>query len=113
MSKLRYHWWSYAKGIVSICGNPDCPKKELLTDTEVSAYNAAVAQTLSLPDGEARMKLIRMVMVAKTHTIAGAALRLYISERVARQWHGDFIRLVAQGLGLKVCTPTPADDDTM
>jgi hypothetical protein len=113
MSKLRYHWWGYAKGIVTICGNPDCPKRELLTEAEISAYNAAVAKTLAMKEGEDRMKLIRMVMIARTHTIAGAALRLYISERTARQWHGDFIRLVGEGLGLKVCTPAPENGDTM
>lgn len=69
---------------------------------EVAAYDAAVAETLSLRDGDRRMKLIHMVLIDRTYTICGAAQKLYISEIVGKRWHSDFIRRVGRQLGFKL-----------
>lgn len=36
----------------------------------------------------------------RTHTLQGAALACYVSERTAQEWHRQFIRLVGQKRGL-------------
>ena len=67
---------------------------------ERQAIEAAVSQTLALPDGDARMKVIGLVFFQQTHTLEGAAMMVPCSERTARRWHTDFIKLVAKLYGL-------------
>ena len=67
-----------------------------LTDREVDAVQRAIVMTKSLPNGEERLKLIRMVYWQRTHTLAGASLACGVSEATGRRWHGDFIRLTAE-----------------
>lgn len=88
-------WWGYAKSMIRRyhTGN--------LTDRERAAVAAAVEATGGLPDGEMRLKLIDSVFWAQTHTLVGAALELNICDRVARKWHGQFIRKTGVNYGLE------------
>lgn len=72
----------------------------------------AVTRTVELvnlrPDGAARLDLIRlMYWQPKTLPLKSAALVLFISERTAKRWHGDFVRLVGKCYGFNVGTPEP------
>ena len=51
-------------------------------------------------DGAERIRLIDLVLWKRTHTLQGAALACYVSERTAQEWHRQFIRLVGQKRGL-------------
>ena len=64
------------------------------------AVDEAIRQTLEKPSGSDIMRVIDMVYFAKTHTIAGAAMEIPISEVQAKRWNGDFVRLVASILDL-------------
>lgn len=95
MSKPRYGWWPYAKWMIrSYKGGG------LMTKDERSAVEAAVKETEQLADGGERLRLIDLVLWKRTHTLQGAALACYISERTAQEWHRQFIRLVGQKRGL-------------
>lgn len=133
MSKPRYDWWPYVKGMIRRYPELSAREAELHSTSvssdlsgmpkgkggtsdptanaalrqlpevnrrEMDAVRKALEQTRQLPHGEDRIKLIRMVFWAKTHTVWGAAAKLGISERTAMGWHGDFIRLVAKNFGL-------------
>ena len=67
---------------------------------ELEAVRAAIRTTEALPNGKRRMELVMLVMWRRSHTVFGAALKLDVSERTAKQWHGDFIREVAKNFGL-------------
>lgn len=95
MSKPRYGWWPYAKWMIrSYKGGG------LMTNDERAAVEAAVKETEQLADGGERLRLIDLVLWKRTHTLQGAALACYVSERTAQEWHRQFIRLVGQKRGL-------------
>lgn len=95
MSKPRYGWWPYAKWMIrSYKGGG------LMTKDERDAVEAAVKETEQLADGGERLRLIDLVLWKRTHTLQGAALACYVSERTAQEWHRQFIRLVGQKRGL-------------
>lgn len=133
MSKPRYDWWPYVKGMIrrypELCareaelhrtsvspdlsgmprgkgGTSDPTASAALRQLpeinlkEMEAVGEAIEQTQSLPDGNVRMELVRLVFWQRTHTVWGASVKLGISERTATQWHGDFIRAVAKKFGL-------------
>ena len=132
MSKPRYDWWPYVKGMIrrypklkekhgdlhsqsvvaSLSGMPsgtgtsrsteNVALRELPTteQREFEAVRKAIETTERYKDGQARIELINLVLWRRSHTIAGAALRTPCSERLAQQWHRDFIRLVAKYYGL-------------
>lgn len=66
---------------------------------EYEAVAAAIADTLRRPDGEERLRLIRLVFWQRSHTLEGAAMEIPVSFITAKRWHGDFIRLVGEKYG--------------
>lgn len=95
MSTPRYGWWAYAKWMIrSYKGGG------LMTKAERAAVADAIAETEQLVDGAERLRLIDLVLWKRTHTLQGAAMAVYVSERTAQEWHRQFIRLVGQKRGL-------------
>ena len=68
---------------------------------EVEAVKKAIRKTGYMRDGKIRNDLIRLVYFKKRYNLNGAAWACHVSERAARQWHGDFLRLGAYYLGLR------------
>lgn len=81
------------------------------TQREYQAVADALAALESRPGGRERLKLIRMVYWRRTHTLAGAAYKLHISEITARRWNREIILLVAEKMGL--FEAKKAKDDTL
>jgi len=67
---------------------------------EFEAVRCAIETTKGYANGKERLAVIDMVLWRRSHTIDGAAMAIPCSWRVACQWHGDFIRLVAKNYGL-------------
>ena len=66
---------------------------------DYEAVRKAVAFTKTLPTGKERLKLIKLVhWQKKPCRIKDAAVSLFVDERTAKRWHGDFIRLVGKNL---------------
>ena len=103
MNRPRYIWWRYIKTVIRRYA--ECP--DVLSASEYSAVQRAVMFTRSLTDGELRLRLIQLVLWNRTHTIAGAAIMLYISESTAQDWHAQFVKSVAVSLGLKLRVTEP------
>lgn len=95
MSNPRYGWWGYVKWMIHGYKNG-----ALLTKAESEAVRDAVTETGQLVDGAERLKLVDMVLWKRTHTIQGAAMAIFVSDRTAQEWHRQFIRLVGQKRGL-------------
>lgn len=89
MSTPRYDWWPYVKGMVRRF--PDNTN-----DNETKAVRTAIADTERLLDGSDRMKVVRMVLLKKTHTLQGAALNVPCSYETAKRWQQQFIKDVAR-----------------
>lgn len=64
-----------------------------------TAIEQAKHETEFLPDGKLRLRAVKMVYIEKTHTIEGAARRLYVSRSTLAKWLGEFVNLVAQYSG--------------
>lgn len=100
MSKTRYIWWGYVKNMIRRyparkdrpCAGNDLRERE--------AVERAVRQTMRLDNGQDRLRVVELVFWQQTHTLEGAAMMVPCSERTARRWHTEFIRLVAREYGL-------------
>lgn len=75
----------------------ELPLKEQL---RLEAVERALAETRRMPNGKWRCAIIERVYFRKSHTLEGAANYCHVSYGAAKEWHGDFIRLVAAHLGL-------------
>lgn len=67
---------------------------------EYEAVHLAIQQTRQLDGGAERLRLIRLVYWARSHTLTGAAQEVHVSFATAKRWHGEFVRLVAKNFGL-------------
>lgn len=97
MSKPRYDWWGYVKSMIRRYPNA-------VNENEKEAIERAINLTRDMDHGEERLRVIDLVFWKGTHKIPGAAMKIHYSERMAAQWHGDFIRLVGENFrcdGLK------------
>lgn len=65
-------------------------------ENETRAVAAAIAETERMYAGSDRLKIARMVLLDGSHTLAGAALQIPVSERTAQRYHADFIRCVGK-----------------
>lgn len=97
---VRYPWWSYVKGLLMQYGWALENRAHVLTDTQMDAICRTIDATMELPSGAEVLRVVDMVLIKKTHTIAGAALAVPVSESTAKRWHGNFIRALARELGL-------------
>lgn len=132
MSKPRYDWWPYVKGMIrrypslreeyadlhsqSVTANySGMPRgggggrilesvavRELPStkQREYEAVHRAVETTKQYSNGRSRLAIIKMVLWDGKYTLEGAAMMVPCSVRHAKEWHGDFIRLVASYYGL-------------
>lgn len=72
------------------------------------AVTLARAHTLLMPNGEERMKLIRLLYWSKKKLkVKDAAILIPVSEITAKRWHGDFVRMVGRCYGFKDDTNEP------
>ena len=100
MSRCRYAWYPLVQRIVYYVlddrtGN--CTPMEQIYE---SAVYSAMRQFSIGKDRQSKLALIDMVFRKKSHTVCGAALKLYISERTAQRWMNEFIYIVAEKLTL-------------
>ncbi len=91
----RKRWWGYCKSMARAYPGRVGQALEGTALAEFQAVEAAIEATRRRRDGEARMRVVTMVLFKGTHRISGAALMIPCSQRTAERWHGDFIREVA------------------
>jgi len=89
MSRPRYGWWGYVKSMIRRYPGGEA------TPEEQAAVQATIAITERMRDGQARLKVIDLVLWQGIH-IPGAAIQIPCSERTAQRWHADFIRETAR-----------------
>ena len=65
----------------------------------VNAVDRAIAITERKIDGAAMVRVFKMVYFDRTHTLYGAGISVPISEREARNWNTEFIKLLGQIMG--------------
>lgn len=96
----QYSCLPHAEGV---CRSTEMVSIRELPSTRQREYEAvrrAVEQTWDMPTAKSGWAIVDMVLWKRSHTIGGAALTIPCHEITARQWHGEFIRLVAQKYGL-------------
>lgn len=132
MSKPRYDWWPYVKGMIrrypelareyedlhsqaitqAYTGMPGGREdgramesvaiRELpgTRQREYEAVRRAIAATERYPNGRSRLKVVKLVLWDRSHTLEGAALVVPCHYKTAQGWHNEFIKLVASNFGL-------------
>ena len=132
MSRPRYDWWPYVKGMIrrypalreeyadlhsqnmtaNYSGMPrgggggrsveTIAVRELPStrQREYEAVRRAIEITERYRNGRDRLKVIRLVLWDKSHTVEGAAVQIPCSSATAWRWHAEFIRLTASNFGL-------------
>ena len=103
MSRPRYGWWPYIKSMIRRYPQLRSTPDEALSAVDRREYDAvrqAADETMQLPGGDARLGVIELMFWRRSHTLEGAAAAVHVSERTARRYHTDFIRLVAKKYGL-------------
>lgn len=88
----------------------ELPRQE---QRELEAVQKAIEKTAALPAGRERLLVIDLVLFKKSHTLDGAAMQVPCSVVTAKRYHGDFVRLTAEKLGLKDDTPEPKNRGMM
>lgn len=79
--------------------------KQIKTDPsdEAQRYYRAILEAMKETSGQAegirKVNIVKCSVIDRTHTISGAALKYYVSERTAQQWVADFIYLVGSKVG--------------
>ena len=64
------------------------------------AVDKAIRKTKHMRDGNLRCRLIELTYFTGKYNMQGAAMAIHVSYMTARRWHVDFVRLVAENLGL-------------
>jgi len=107
MSKPRYRWWGYVRRVVRDYQKLMAANSLTVDDRkDRDAVTRAIDQTSQQPNGENRLSLIKGVYWGSVEQcIEDVAFQLYISNETAKRWHGEFIRLVADGLGFDTNKP--------
>lgn len=132
MSKPRYDWWPYVKGMIRRYPSLEERYRDLhmpsmtadysgmpkeggggrsveslavreLPSTQQREYEAvrkAIETTQRYRNGLDRLKVVRLVLWDRSHTLEGAALMVPCGVATAWRWHGEFIKLVAAFYGL-------------
>ena len=132
MSKERYIWWGYVKGMVRGYPAKAAELNEMRTmgmtaryqvtaggrkpgrstemvalrelpavqQKEFNAVRKALEWISAKPDGELRMKMVRLVYWKQTHRLYAAAREIGISERTAKRWNSELLCAVAKEYGL-------------
>ncbi len=114
MSKPRYDWWSYVKGMIFryskrksekwMAPSIDLSDRNAIREyirnlpvekREIEAVRFAVLETMGKPTGKERLQVVRQVLMDKTHTLDGAAYLVPCHYKTAQQWQSEFIKLVA------------------
>lgn len=108
MSKPKFLWWGYAINVVKDLRWYE--EAEQLATTECrerEALLSAIEKTKQLPRGDDRLSVMGFVYWnGNKQTLREAADHVGIPEASAKEWHGDFIRLVGEGLGFDVNQPS-------
>lgn len=65
---------------------------------EYEAVRDALRAAARLPDGQWRVRLVRLTLTERKRSLDGAAQECYVSPRTARNWNGAFILAVAKNL---------------
>lgn len=100
MSKPRYAWWGYVKDMIRKYPGRAGKDLSITQHREYEAVREALEETKHLHEGETRLKIIKLVFWDKSHTLVGAAEEVFCSYETAVNYHGQFIKLVAQKFGI-------------
>lgn len=100
MSKTRFPWYRHVQREIYRNIRANKSPETLQDNIAKAAIEEAIAETeKTLKDAQERLKLVDLVYRRQTHTVAGAALELHISERVASDWSSLFVYMVGEQMG--------------
>lgn len=97
-SRYKDYWYG---AVLQIVKSYDKLKSEESEQAKLYLYaiNEALEEIRKMPDGDFRVRAMEMIYLKRTHTIDGAALEVYTSDRTMKRWCNTFIRTVAKKAG--------------
>ena len=60
----------------------------------ISAVEFAMRMQSAYPNGQERMKMIRLVYFQRSHTLEGAAMEVHYSDRAVKRWNAEILTAV-------------------
>lgn len=100
MSRQHYNWWPNIRDAVRAYPTREGVALSGVALHEQEAVQAAIDATERMADGEARLRVIRLVHWKRTHQLEGAALLIPCSRRTAAYWQRKFFEEVARNRDL-------------
>ena len=100
MGRPKNYWYPTAREMIRhypILKKDNSPQAIIFTQ----AIEKVLKQTEAEIYGDLRVKAINMLYFAKTHTFAGTAQNLHVSERMLQMWTSEFINAVGEEAGFK------------
>ena len=99
--KALYIGWDYVKAVLREYGEyRKNPQKCRLKPFQIEAVENTLEEVKTLSNSEARLKMIELVFWDKSHTLQGAAMKLYFSYEAVSKWHTATIELLGRNLGI-------------
>lgn len=112
MSKPRYDWWAYVRGIVKrypelLAAYKECDMSgsaiyslPTTNQREYEAVRRAIVTTRKYRTGKARLQIVERYYWGEPQTLEKIASALAVSKKDANAWNQEFIYLVASYYGL-------------
>lgn len=92
-------WRGYVKRIAqAYLTDKESSEPDALRRAE--AVEAAIKATEELPDGKFRMTVINLCIIKQSHSVGGAAMQVYVSERTVERWIQQFLLEIGKALDL-------------
>lgn len=99
--RAQFIGWDYAKAVLREYGEyRNNPEKCRLKPFQIEAVEKTLEEVKSMSNPDERLKMIELVFWERSHTLQGAALKVYVSYETAVLWHGKIISSIAHNLGL-------------
>ncbi len=96
MNKRHYPWWGHVKAIIRAYPGQTGKDLSRVETMNYEAVKAAIEATQRMENGEARMKVVRLVHLERAHTLEGAALTVPCDRATAARWQRRFFEEVAR-----------------
>lgn len=99
--RAQFIGWDYVKAVLREYGEyKQNPEKCRLKPFQIKAVEKTLAEVEKMSNGEARLKMIELVFWEQSHTLQGAALKLYYSYDYVARWHKTVIEVLGRNLGI-------------
>ncbi len=99
--RAKYIGWDYVKAVLREYGEyKNNPEKCRLKPFQIEAVEKTLEEVKAMSNPDERLKMIELVFWERSHTLQGAALKVYVSYETAVLWHKKIVERLGVNLGI-------------